>query len=200
MYPLALKEKGLATSLREYIFDWEARTDIQVKVEIADERRVHLDVEQAFYRAVQEALSNVARHSKATEVEITLTFLKKEIVALVKDNGCGFDKVSRHATVIGRCLVLVQLGTGKCKNDAAAQDRLLAQFVEKSKAIHARHVEVQQNHMRLALQPAAPRAAQRIDGHAAVDKARRLNGYTQGIERALDGLGIDLVVLDQNNV
>ncbi len=96
MYPLALKEKGLSTSLREYIFDWEARTDIQVKVEITDERRVHLDVEQAFYRAIQEALSNVARHSKATEVEITLTFLKKEIIAVIKDNGCGFNKESRQ--------------------------------------------------------------------------------------------------------
>ncbi len=96
MYPLALKEKGLATSLRDYIFDWEARTDIQVKVEIANERRVHLDVEQAFYRAIQEALSNVARHSKATEVAITLTFLKKELIAIVKDNGCGFNRDTRQ--------------------------------------------------------------------------------------------------------
>jgi ligand-binding sensor domain-containing protein/signal transduction histidine kinase len=96
MYPLALKEKGLSTSLRDYIFDWEARTDIQVKVDITDERRLHLDVEQAFYRAIQESLSNVARHSRATEVTITLTFLKKELIAIVRDNGCGFDKQTRQ--------------------------------------------------------------------------------------------------------
>jgi ligand-binding sensor domain-containing protein/signal transduction histidine kinase len=97
MYPLALKEKGLATSLREYVFDWETRTDIQAKIQVTDERRVHLDVEQAFYRAIQEALSNVARHSQATEVELTVTYLKKELVAVVKDNGCGFNQETRQA-------------------------------------------------------------------------------------------------------
>lgn len=97
MYPLALKEKGLATSLREYVFDWETRTDIQAKIQVIDERRLHLDVEQAFYRAVQEALSNVARHSKASEVELSLTYLKNELMAVVKDNGCGFDQQSRLA-------------------------------------------------------------------------------------------------------
>lgn len=97
MYPLALKEKGLATSLREYVFDWETRTDIQAKIQVNDERRLHLDVEQAFYRAIQEALSNVARHSQATEVELSLTYEKNELVAVVSDNGCGFDQESRQA-------------------------------------------------------------------------------------------------------
>jgi NarL family two-component system sensor histidine kinase LiaS len=97
MYPMSLKEKGLATSLREYVFDWEARTDIQAKVHISDDRRIHLDVEQAFYRAIQEALSNVARHSQATEVSISLDFLKHKLVAVVKDNGCGFNEADRQA-------------------------------------------------------------------------------------------------------
>ncbi len=96
MYPLALKEKGLATSLREYVFDWEARTDIQVQMSIENDRRVQLDVEQAVYRAIQEALSNIARHSKATFVKIKLDYSDTQIAATIEDNGCGFNPDSRQ--------------------------------------------------------------------------------------------------------
>lgn len=97
MYPLALKEKGLITSLREYVFDWEARSGILVKMDVEGERRVHLDIEQAFYRGVQEALSNVARHSCAKEVAISVVYDTRLMTAVVKDNGCGFDQKSRQA-------------------------------------------------------------------------------------------------------
>ena len=64
IYPIALQEKGLATTLREYIFEWENRNDITVKLVIRNERRLPLEVEQAIYRVTQEALANVARHSQ----------------------------------------------------------------------------------------------------------------------------------------
>lgn len=96
MYPLALKEKGLATSLRDYVFDWEARTDIQVQVEIEHEKHLPLEVEQAIYRAIQEALSNIARHSHASSVKISLSYSKVEILATICDNGIGFDPLTRQ--------------------------------------------------------------------------------------------------------
>lgn len=96
MYPLALKEKGLATSLREYVFDWEARTDIQVQVSIEHEKRLALNVEQAIYRSIQEALSNIARHSRATSVKIGLVFSDQNVTVEICDNGCGFDMKTRQ--------------------------------------------------------------------------------------------------------
>ena len=54
LYPVALKEKGLVTALREYIFEWENRTDIQVDLKIDGAKKLPLDVEQALYRIVQE--------------------------------------------------------------------------------------------------------------------------------------------------
>ena len=96
MYPLALKEKGLAASVREYVFDWEGRTDIQVQVSIEHEKRLALNIEQAIYRSIQESLSNIARHSKATSVRITLDFLDQEVTAEIVDNGCGFDMKTRQ--------------------------------------------------------------------------------------------------------
>ena len=91
MYPVALKEKGLAATLREYVFDWEGRTDIQVDVRIDGERRLNLNSEQAIYRVVQEALSNVSRHSRASHVEVTLSYETERVSVIIADNGCGFS-------------------------------------------------------------------------------------------------------------
>jgi signal transduction histidine kinase len=90
MYPLALKEKGLATSLREYAFEWENRTDIPVKVKIDGEHRLKLEVEQALYRTVQESLANIARHSHASQATLNVHYNESHIEVEVADNGCGF--------------------------------------------------------------------------------------------------------------
>ena len=99
MYPVALKEKGLAATLREYVFEWENRTDIQADVHIEDERRLSLDIEQAIYRVVQEALSNVSRHSRATHVEVVLSYDKDSVIVIIADNGCGFDQEAKPTGV-----------------------------------------------------------------------------------------------------
>ena len=62
IYPIALQEKGLPTTLREYIFEWENRNDTEVNVTVRNERSLPLETEQAIYRIIQEALANVARH------------------------------------------------------------------------------------------------------------------------------------------
>jgi signal transduction histidine kinase len=95
MYPVALKEKGLVATLREYIFDWENRTDIQVDVNIQGNRHLELNIEQAIYRVTQEALSNVSRHSQASHVDLELTFNPDHVKVVIADNGCGFDNASK---------------------------------------------------------------------------------------------------------
>jgi NarL family two-component system sensor histidine kinase LiaS len=90
MYPLALKEKGLATSLREYAFEWENRTDIPVSVKIDGEHRLKLEVEQALYRIVQESLANIARHSQAKRATLSVHYNESHIEVEIADNGCGF--------------------------------------------------------------------------------------------------------------
>jgi len=91
MYPVALKEKGLAVSLREYAFEWESRNDIAAAVEIKNEQRLPLEIEQAGYRIVQEALANVARHSRASQVELAIQYHRQMLEIRVADNGQGFD-------------------------------------------------------------------------------------------------------------
>ena len=92
MYPLALQEKGLATTLREYAFEWESRSDIPTSICITNERRLPLETEQALYRISQETLANVARHSRATRVNITVAYETDQVRLVVDDDGQGFDE------------------------------------------------------------------------------------------------------------
>jgi NarL family two-component system sensor histidine kinase LiaS len=91
IYPIALQEKGLATTLREYIFEWENRNDIAMQFVTRNERRLPLEVEQAIYRVAQEALANVARHSNARRVDVSLVYNEDSVQLSVSDNGCGFE-------------------------------------------------------------------------------------------------------------
>jgi signal transduction histidine kinase len=50
-----------------------------------------LEVKMLIYRALQEALSNLARHSRATHVEAGLRLIDSRLVLSVRDNGVGFD-------------------------------------------------------------------------------------------------------------
>ena len=91
MYPMALKEKGLATTLREYVFEWENRNGIMIDLDIRNPRRLDLEMEQAIYRMTQEALANVARHSQCDKVDVSLNYNDDCVSVTVEDNGCGFD-------------------------------------------------------------------------------------------------------------
>ena len=96
IYPLALQEKGLVTTLREHIFEWENRNDTIVQLMTRDERRLPLEVEQALYRITQEALANVARHSHARRVDMSLVYNGDSVQLSVSDDGCGFDVSTKH--------------------------------------------------------------------------------------------------------
>jgi signal transduction histidine kinase/ligand-binding sensor domain-containing protein len=99
MYPIALKEKGLVTALREYLYEWESRNDIRVNFKVKGKRQLPLQTEQAVYRICQEALANVTRHSRATEVEVSLDYSSSDVVVTIKDNGCGFNLTQRPGGV-----------------------------------------------------------------------------------------------------
>ena len=90
-----MQEKGLPTTLREYIFEWENRNDTEVKLVIRNERPLPLEIEQAVYRIIQEALANVARHSKAKRADVSLVYNSDSLQIMVADDGYGFDMNQR---------------------------------------------------------------------------------------------------------
>lgn len=91
IHPAALKEKGLASTLREYVFEWSNRTGIHVDLKIEGEQRLTLQIEQALYRSIQEALANVARHSAAKAVSLVLIIQPPGVNVSVSDDGRGFE-------------------------------------------------------------------------------------------------------------
>jgi signal transduction histidine kinase len=88
--PAALADKGLLGLLRTYAEEWSQRTEISVDLRAQGARPTPLDTEEAFYRVAQEALTNVARHSDASHVEIQLTWTDETLEMIVLDDGRGF--------------------------------------------------------------------------------------------------------------
>lgn len=89
--PVALQGKGLAQALKEYADRWQEHTGNKVETVISGERSMPLEVEQALYRVLQEALSNIARHAEADTVGLSLSVSPHQVTLTITDNGRGFD-------------------------------------------------------------------------------------------------------------
>jgi PAS domain S-box-containing protein len=93
LHPPLLDEAGLGSALQWYVDGFAQRSDIQVKLDMpADLGRLNTDIETALFRVVQEALTNVHRHSSASEVDIRLLVDTKHVQLDVSDNGKGIPK------------------------------------------------------------------------------------------------------------
>lgn len=93
LQPPALEEFGLAAALRWYAERFTARTNIAVEVTSPDPApRQSPPVEIALFRIAQEALTNVARHARATRVDILIDSTPRLTRMLIRDNGIGFER------------------------------------------------------------------------------------------------------------
>ncbi len=91
--PSQLDDLGLAAAVRaqavERLGGRGIRVDLQVR---GEERRLPSVVETALYRVLQEAFSNIIKHSQASYVEVDLDLSQLNVVqARVEDDGVGFD-------------------------------------------------------------------------------------------------------------
>ncbi len=90
--PTMLDDLGLVPTLRWYIQNFSNRLGICSTFEtIGLEEKLSPQLETGFYRIVQEALNNIAKHAQADQVEISLVKRNSRIFASVQDNGRGFD-------------------------------------------------------------------------------------------------------------
>lgn len=89
--PPALAQKGLAAALHDYVAEWSRQSGLLAETKISGERSLPNETEQALFRIVQEALANIARHSRATRAEVSLSFEAQQTRLAIVDNGRGFD-------------------------------------------------------------------------------------------------------------
>jgi two-component system NarL family sensor kinase len=92
LHPPVLEGLGLAPALRELAERFERFTGIDTRFQVSGEpRRLGDRAEIGLYRVAQEALRNVAVHSGAQTVAVTLAFRAGHVVMEMGDDGGGFD-------------------------------------------------------------------------------------------------------------
>lgn len=91
--PSMLDNLGILATL-----SWACQEFHEMHAAIRVEKRVEINEEEipdtlkiVVYRILQEALNNIARHSRADLADISLRKENKKIVLSIRDNGCGFD-------------------------------------------------------------------------------------------------------------
>jgi len=91
--PSSLEDFGLLRALSTYLELWAARSGIKAELHATnfEGQRLPPAAELTIYRIVQEALTNVLKHAAATQVHVILSRTDGEAVAVIEDNGCGFD-------------------------------------------------------------------------------------------------------------
>jgi signal transduction histidine kinase len=90
--PKALDDFGLVAALQRLAETFAEQTGIRVHVEAAlGDSRLPAERETALYRIIQEALTNVIKHAQARTVSLVLTRKGDRVVAVIEDDGRGFD-------------------------------------------------------------------------------------------------------------
>ncbi len=93
LHPPLLDEVGLLSALAWYAEGLTKRSGIETLLDVPpDFPRLTPDVETAVFRIVQEALTNVFRHSAAHKVSISLHQRESSLVVSVLDDGRGIDQ------------------------------------------------------------------------------------------------------------
>ncbi len=89
--PTVLDDLGLIPALRTFMKSFRAQTGIHVSLSsFTAVEKVNDDKRTVLYRVAQEALTNAARHSQASEAEVRIQKVDGAVCMTIKDNGKGF--------------------------------------------------------------------------------------------------------------
>jgi nitrate/nitrite-specific signal transduction histidine kinase len=86
-------------ALEKYLQEFNRLSNIKVKLNIEGNYIEPEPYNQLYIiRIIQEALSNVRRHSEASIANVDIQFKNNSICVVIQDNGCGFDEKKLHAS------------------------------------------------------------------------------------------------------
>ena len=102
LHPPLLDEAGLGSAARWYVDGFAHRSGLKVNLDVPpDLGRLRRDIETALFRVVQEALTNVHRHSGASVVDVRVDVDAEQVWLEVKDNGRGISQDRLRAVESG---------------------------------------------------------------------------------------------------
>lgn len=90
--PMSLDDLGLIPTVKRYIDKFNEEIGINVEIMVLGKQEaIKPIIEIACFRIIQEALNNVAKHSKAQDVLIKIEQTLDNLSIVIKDNGIGFE-------------------------------------------------------------------------------------------------------------
>src|SRR5215212_7067338 len=92
--PLLLDDFGLVVAVRWYLDRHAKSCDVPAHFtarSLDEDDRFSSELETACFRIVQEAVTNVARHARASHISVVLERVDEDLILLISDDGAGFD-------------------------------------------------------------------------------------------------------------
>jgi signal transduction histidine kinase len=98
--PTALDDFGLRAALARLTQNWSKLSGIAVELHSigSESERLPAQIETTLFRVAQEALNNIAKHARASRVDVILERRSNQVSLIVEDNGVGFDPVDEKAS------------------------------------------------------------------------------------------------------
>jgi two-component system sensor histidine kinase DegS len=99
--PASLDHLGLVEALISLVQSTGEHSGIAARFKSlgVDQRtRITEDMQSSIYRIVQESLTNIVRHAKATCADVILEWQEDKITIIVEDDGVGIDRSLPHTT------------------------------------------------------------------------------------------------------
>lgn len=89
--PAVLEQLGLGAAVRQLVKRFNARYPCQVRLNVGNLPQMDTNFQLVIYRLAQECFDNIAQHSGATAVNVSLSATDRVLKLQVEDNGCGFQ-------------------------------------------------------------------------------------------------------------
>lgn len=89
--PGMLDDLGLTSAIKWYCNEFAERTGIKCQLSLEEPDNEDPEINLVFYRVLQEALTNVARHSKAVNVHVRFWHDGEMLALQIEDNGIGIS-------------------------------------------------------------------------------------------------------------
>ena len=127
--PAALDELGLDAAIEALLERHREQSGFEVEAELALPRaptRLDVELESIVYRLVQEALTNVAKHARASHVRLSIREDEGQLQLEVQDDGAGFDsRAVSHGFGLAGMRERVSLAGGDLEIDSGEHGTLM---------------------------------------------------------------------------
>ncbi len=99
LMPAALSEFGLTTAIRNICNDISETSNINIElIAKGSSKELNSEIKTYLFRIIQEAMTNIVKHSHAKNAKINLNFTNENVFVVISDDGVGFNSIIKKQT------------------------------------------------------------------------------------------------------